>query len=99
MSLLIASPVAAQSDNLICVSHDDWAKSLYMGYQERATAAGMTAGGIYLELFSSPAGETWTILITYPTGPTCGFASGRGWQNIDPPPDDPTEPDDGKGSI
>ena len=92
--LLIASPVAAQSDNQICVSHADWAKSLRMGYQENVVAAGMTAGGIFLEVFSSPDGETWSILITYPAGLTCGLASGKGWSTITPPPDEPTDEGD-----
>ncbi len=97
--LLIASPVAAQSDNQICVSHADWAKSLRMGWKERVIGSGMAADGIFVELFASPNGETWTILYTYPAGLTCAFASGVGWQNITPPPDEPAEPDDGEGSI
>ncbi len=97
--LLIASPVAAQSDNQICVSHADWAKSLRMGYQERVIGSGMGDGGIFFELFASPNGETWTILFTYPAGLTCALASGKGWQSITPPPDEPAEPDDGEGSI
>ncbi len=99
MALVVAPPVAAQYGNQICVSHADWAESLRMGYQENVVAAGMTAGGIFLEVFSSPDGETWTILFTYPAGLTCAFASGKGWQNIAPSPDEPAEPDDGKGSI
>ena len=94
MSLLIASPVAAQSDNRICVSHDDWAKSLRMGYQENVVAAGMTADGIFLEVFSSPDGETWSIFITYPAGLTCAMASGKGWSTITPSPDEPTDEGD-----
>ncbi len=96
--LIAASPNATAQDR-ICVSHADWAESLWMGYQERVVAGGMTVGGIYLEVFSSPAGETWTILITYPAGLTCAFASGVGWQSITPSPDEPAEPDDGEGSI
>ena len=97
--LLIASPVAAQSDNQICVSHADWAESLRMGWKERVIGSGMIVGGIIVELFASPNGEIWTILFTYPGGLTCAFASGEGWSTITPSPDEPAEPDDGEGSI
>ncbi len=92
--LAVASPAADAAGHQICVSHDNWAKSLYMGYQERLVAAGITAGGHLLEVFASPDGETWTILYTPPGGLTCGLASGEAWLNYPDPPDVPTEDED-----
>lgn len=97
--LFIAPPISAAPEGLVCVSHDDWEESLYMGYQENVIGAGMTAGGIFMELFASPGGETWTVLITYPAGLTCGFASGEGWTTIDPPPDGPEKLMEDEGAI
>lgn len=94
--MAVASPAAVAAGHQICVSHDDWAESLYMGYQERVVAAGITAGGHLLEVFASPYGETWTILYTPPIGGlTCSLASGENWLIYPDPPGEPTDDGDG----
>ena len=35
--------------------------------------------GVILELFASGDGQTWTIMLSFPDGKSCLFASGTDW--------------------
>ncbi len=49
---------------------------------------GVTADGALLETLTSAAGS-WTILVTMPTGVTCGVVASEAWSQ----PAAPTKPD------
>ena len=40
------------------------------------------ARGVVLELFASGDGQTWTIMLSFPDGKSCLFASGTDWGAI-----------------
>ncbi|MGD1877319.1 MAG: hypothetical protein ACFB13_07445 [Kiloniellaceae bacterium] len=50
-------------------------------YAEHPVSIGVTATGSLLEVLASADGNTWTIIVTVPGGPTCLVSSGEGWHN------------------
>ncbi|MEK9661835.1 MAG: hypothetical protein VW644_08900 [Alphaproteobacteria bacterium] len=45
---------------------------------------GLAANGSVLEVLTSNAGESWSILVTMPTGQTSLIASGENWEKVAP---------------
>lgn len=70
-----ASPVCGDREKVI--------ESLAEKYSEEPVAVGVTANGGVIEVLKSPHGESWTILFTYPGGPSCLVASGEAWQDLE----------------
>ncbi|MCI0430529.1 MAG: hypothetical protein L0210_08330 [Rhodospirillales bacterium] len=56
----------------------DWLRE---SYQEERAAFGLSVGGELVEVFVAPTG-TWTILVSYPGGPTCILRAGDSWEGI-----------------
>ncbi len=44
---------------------------------------GVTANGGVIEVLVASDGMTWTILFTYPSGPSRLVASGEAWQELE----------------
>ncbi|WP_417624971.1 hypothetical protein [Paremcibacter congregatus] len=78
---LSLSPVTSASP--VCGDRAKVIDSLNAKYAEEPVAVGVTANGGVIEVLKSPHGESWTILFTYPTGPTCLVASGEAWQELE----------------
>ena len=57
--------------------------SLSAKYSEEPIAVGVTSNGGVIEVLKAPDGQTWTILFTYPSGPSCLVASGEAWQELE----------------
>jgi len=57
-------------------------KSLSNKYSEQPVAAGVASNGGVIEVLKGPDGKTWSILFTYPDGPSCLIATGEAWQEI-----------------
>lgn len=53
-------------------------------YAESPVAMGLASNGSILEVLTSRAGETWSILVTLPNGTTCLIASGEQWEKLPP---------------
>lgn len=70
-----ASPVCGDRSKVI--------DSLRAKYSEEPVAVGVTSNGGVIEVLKAPDGKTWTILFTYPAGPTCLVASGEAWQDLE----------------
>ena len=70
-----ASPVCGDRDKVI--------ESLANKYSEEPVAMGVTANGGVIEVLVASDGMTWTILFTYPSGPSCLVASGEAWQYLE----------------
>lgn len=49
-------------------------------YDEEPTSTGVANNGGLVEVFTSPSGETWSIILTNPKGYSCLVAAGEGWQ-------------------
>ncbi|MCC4238739.1 hypothetical protein [Thalassospira povalilytica] len=70
-----ASPVCGDRSKVI--------DSLSAKYSEEPVAVGVTSNGGVIEVLKAPDGQTWTILFTYPSGPSCLVASGEAWQDLE----------------
>lgn len=70
-----ASPVCGDRNKVI--------DSLSAKYSEEPVAVGVTSNGGVIEVLKAPDGQTWTILFTYPSGPSCLVASGEAWQELE----------------
>ena len=78
-----ASPTLANHVS-VCAPRDTWVKNLKERYGERLVEFGLTNDGGLLERFATPNGSTWTLLITSPSGNSCGIAAGEGWEKAVP---------------
>lgn len=53
-------------------------------YNERSVSVGLEISGKLIELFTTPDGSTWTLVMNMPNGPACVVAAGVEWMNNDP---------------
>ncbi|KXJ55856.1 MAG: hypothetical protein AXW12_09520 [Thalassospira sp. Nap_22] len=67
----------------VCGDRSKVIDSLAAKYSEEPVAVGVTSNGGVIEVLKAPDGQTWTILFTYPSGPTCLVASGEAWQDLE----------------
>ena len=75
-SLVIAMPAEAQ---MACADRSELITRLDGKYSETPVAMGLANNGDVLEVFSSPEGSTWTILVTDTNGISCLVAAGEYW--------------------
>jgi hypothetical protein len=78
---LIAAP-ASSASGASCGERTQVLAELAKQFSEAPIAMGLSDRGGVVELFNSPAGDTWTILITLPNGKSCMVLSGAGWEPI-----------------
>lgn len=76
VSLVIAAPTEAQ---MACAARSELITRLGGQYSEAPVAMGLANNGGVLEVFSSPEGSTWTILVTDTNGISCLVAAGEYW--------------------
>ena len=87
--LLVATPAAAQQQ--LCTDRQVVLGQLSKQYAEAPVAMGLANNGGLVEILSSGAGKSWTIILTMPNGMTCMIAAGESWEalpempQIDPP--------------
>lgn len=78
-------PAAALELQLCPETRQALAARLARGYDESPAALGVAGrGGGLVELFRSPHGETWTLLLVLPDGRACMIAAGEDWQPLPP---------------
>ncbi len=75
---LYAVPSGAQA---VCGDRAKLINLLGKNYSEQPQAMGLTSAGAVIEVLTSPDG-TWSILLTYPAGPTCMVAAGEKWEAV-----------------
>ena len=63
-------------DSSGCGPRNDVSMSLWAKYKETRITYGLSHTGKMLEIYSSPDGDTWTIVTTDVKGKTCYVASG-----------------------
>ena len=78
-----AIPVAAAAPaSPPCAPRPELLKQLAKQFNEEPAALGLTSNGSLIELLTSDDGETWTIMITQPKGPSCLVAAGASWEQL-----------------
>ncbi len=80
MAIVTSTPALAAS---FCGERDMVIDRLAKMYSEKTVAQALTSDGKLVEVLTSSAKDTWTILITLPTGSTCALAEGRHWHQVD----------------
>lgn len=78
--LLGATPVAAQP--AACSTRTEVLKHLSAEYAESPVAIGLANNGGVVEILSSKAGRSWTIILTMPNGVSCLIAAGENWEQV-----------------
>lgn len=77
-ALLLNASFAARAGPL-CLNHGDLTERLRDQYAERRVAIATTATGSLVEVFSSPDGATWTMVVTLVDGRSCVLIAGENW--------------------
>jgi hypothetical protein len=70
---------AALAQSPPCTKRADIVQHLQGKYSESPVAMGIANNGGVLEVLSSKANGTWTIIITMPNGTSCMIAAGDSW--------------------
>jgi hypothetical protein len=78
---MLGVPGPAQAGRAFCGDREKILDRLQQKHQETPQALGLSADGGLLELLVSPEGG-WTILVTYPSRPSCIVAVGQKWQTL-----------------
>ncbi len=78
---MFAAPVLA---NNLCQPRPAFVEHLKEKYDEQPAAFGLNNDGRLLEMFATPDGKTWTLLITDARGTSCVVTSGENWQKAAP---------------
>lgn len=69
-----------------CAPRGEVVAALQNQFGERVVARGLSGDGAMVELFATPDGATWTIVITLPGNVSCPGGAGRAWQAVVPSP-------------
>ena len=85
--LPLSLPATAQN---VCTARAELLGHLDSKYSEAPVAMGLANNGGVIEVLSSGAGTTWTIVITMPNGVTCLLAAGESWESLILPAAGPT---------
>ena len=57
--------------NVLCGQRDEIVKKLNDKYDEHQYILGLKRDQSLMEIFKSKDGDTWTVLVSYPTGRSC----------------------------
>jgi len=75
--MLASRPVA--SEEPAGLPHEVMVKILDERYGEASMAFGIAGNGVLIELFTTPDGTTWTMVLTFPNGRSVVVATGQDW--------------------
>jgi hypothetical protein len=84
LPLLLASATlpANADESMACGKRDEMLGHLAGRYSEEPVAMGLATNGSMVEVLTSNAGKSFTIVYTTPKGLTCMIAAGRNWEDI-----------------
>ena len=74
---------AETGETMACGKRDDLLSHLSGEYSEEPVAMGLATNGSIVEVLSSKAGGSFTIVYTTPDGLTCMMAAGNNWEFIE----------------
>ena len=78
---IAAKPAAAEEALKLWADRDMVVDQLAKSYAEAPRALGITSEGAVLELFTAGDGDTWTIVVTLPSGMSRIVATGQNWMH------------------
>jgi hypothetical protein len=84
-SVLVFSAPAGTVEQIgttMCESRQAVLEFLSTKYAEAPVAMGVAKNGSLVEVLTSGAGSTFTIIVTRPDGTTCMVAAGQGWESV-----------------
>jgi len=73
---------AENGESMACGKRDELLSHLSGKYAEEPVAMGLATNGSIVEVLSSKAGGSFTIVYTTPDGLTCMMAAGNNWEFI-----------------
>ena len=82
--VVIGFSLPASAQQSVCGKRGDILKQLSIRYSEAPAAMGLSSTGGMLEVLTSPAGGSWTIVMTMPNGVSCLVAAGENWESVKP---------------
>ncbi len=74
----------AEAQGIVCAERDSFLKYFKTKYSEVPVAVGVGSAGGLVEVLSSKAGDSWSIIITSPEGRSCLVSTGWGWRVLEP---------------
>ena len=78
----LCGPLAAETEPEACADRASIVDQLKGKYQESHRASGLQTDTRLVEIWTSPASGSWTILITDVNGTSCIAAAGRAWLDL-----------------
>ena len=78
---IAADPAAAQDPIADWATRPAVVEQLAARFNEQPTQIGLTAEGAVLELFAAADGQTWTLVLTLPSGMSRVVAAGQSWMS------------------
>ena len=86
LALLAATPAANAEETRACAERSSVVRKLEERFGETLRSLGLHRDDGLVEIYSSEATGTWTILLTHPDGMACLLAAGQLWeQDVRPP--------------
>ncbi len=76
-AFILSAPAQAQP---FCADRATVMGLLATEYSEAPVGMGIANNGGVIEILSSAAGKSWTIILTMPNGTTCMIAAGESWE-------------------
>lgn len=86
---MAAAAARADEESVGCSHPKDIARLLSGDFSERPVAYGLQQDGTLMQIFASKTGETWTVVLTTPSGLSCIVAEGTRWENLPAKPEGP----------
>lgn len=80
---LASSDVAAQQQRQMCAPRKPLLEKFLQEFGEAPVAGGLDAQGNLIEILASPS-ESWTAIVSSPSGQTCVVGSGQSWRTYAP---------------
>ncbi len=82
--VVIGFSLPASAQQSVCGKREDVLKQLSIRYSEAPAAMGLSSTGGMVEVLTSRAGGSWTIIMTMPSGVSCLVAAGENWESVKP---------------
>jgi hypothetical protein len=82
--LIVLTPHAEAGERLYCAKRTQVVQKLLDHFGETLRSVGLQQGDGVVEVYSSEATGTWTILKTRPDGISCLLAAGQLWEQVAP---------------
>ncbi len=83
-AMALAQDATQQPQTRACTDRTAALDHLSKKYAEEPVAMGLASNGGMLEVLSTDNGQTWTILLTMPSGMSCMLATGEDWERLNP---------------